>query len=194
MGLEKFDDAIAEYLETKRKRTIDALKLAQFSDSEIAQQCAYIEKEIFDFVKCNEPYAQLLMDLEHIFSKTFNLYSLTEIAKKKNPDNPSYVIQSWLRDINTLQFLCLWEKDNNVYFIEESAKELIEKTKQPSFTMTAKLWIKNTRAIGIRSKQGHGGGTLAQQEIAIDFITWTFPEKRYELSKLIVNKIMQLKD
>lgn len=83
-------------------------------------------------------------------------------------------------------------KDNNQYFTEEAAKELIEKIKQPSFTMTAKLWIKNTRATGIRSKQGHGGGTLARQEIAIDFITWTFPEKRYELSKLIVNKIMQI--
>lgn len=194
MGLEKFDDAIAEYLETKRKRTIDALKLAQLSDNEIDQHCADIEKEILGFVKCNEAYAQLLMDLEHIHSKTYNLYSLTEIAKKKNHDNPSYVIQSWLRDINTLQFLYLWEKDNNSYFIEETAKELIEKTKQPSFTMTAKLWIKNTRATGIRSKQGHGGGTLARQEIAIDFITWAFPEKRYELSKLIVNKIMQLKE
>ena len=60
--------------------------------------------------------------------------------------------------------------------------------------MTAKLWIKNTRATGIKSKQGHGGGTLARQEIAIDFITWAFPEKRYELSKLIVNKIMQIKE
>ncbi len=194
MGLEKFDDAIAEYLETKCKHIRESLKLADISDSEIEQYCANIEKEILDFVKCNEAYAQLLMDLEHIFSKTFNLYSLTEIAKKKNNDNPSYVIQSWLRDINTLQFLCLWEKDNNSYFIEAAAKELIEKTKQPSFTMTAKLWIKNTRAIGIRSKQGHGGGTFAQQEIAIDFITWAFPEKRYELSKLIVNKIMQLQD
>lgn len=38
------------------------------------------------------------------------MYSLTETAKKKNPDNPSYVIQSWLRDINTLQFLYLWKK------------------------------------------------------------------------------------
>lgn len=194
MGLEKFDDAIAEYIETKRKHTIKALKMAQLSNSEIDQYCAEIEKEILGFVKCNEPYAQLLMDLEHIHSKKYNLYSLTEIAKKKNHDNPSYVIQSWLRDINTLQFLYLWEKDNNQYFIEEAAKELIEKTKQPSFTMTAKLWIKNTRAIGIRSKQGHGGGTLVSQEIAIDFITWVFPEKRYELSKLIVNKIMQLKD
>lgn len=86
------------------------------------------------------------------------------------------------------------EKDNNQYFIEEAAKELIEKTKQPSFTMTAKLWIKNTWATGIRSKQGHGGGALAGKRSPIDFITWTFPEKRYELSKLIVTKIMQLKD
>ena len=194
MGLEKFDDAIAEYLETKRKRTIDALKLAQLSDSEIDRHCADIEKEILDFVKCNEAYAQLLMDLEHIHSKAYKLYSLTEIAKKKNQGNPSYVIQSWLRDINTLQFLYRWEKDHNSYFIGEAAQELIEKTRQPSFTMTAKLWIKNTRATGIRSKQGHGGGTLARQEIAIDFITWVFPEKRYELSKLIVNKIMQLQD
>ena len=194
MGLEKFDDAIAEYLETKCKHTREALKLANLSDSDIEKYCADIEKKILGFVKCNEPYAQLLMDLEHIFSKTFNMYSLAEIAKKKNHDNPNYVIQRCLRDINTLQFLYLWEKDNNSYFIEEAAKELIEKTKHPSFTLTAKLWIRNTRAIGLRSKQGHGGGTLASQEIAIDFITWVFPEKRYELSKLIVNKIMQLQD
>lgn len=194
MGLEKFDDAIAEYLETKCKHTREALKLANLSDSDIEKYCADIEKKILGFVKCNEPYAQLLMDLEHIFSKTFNMYSLAEIAKKKNHDNPNYVIQRCLRDINTLQFLYLWEKDNNSYFIEEAAKELIEKTKHPSFTLTAKLWIRNTLAIGLRSKQGHGGGTLASQEIAIDFITWVFPEKRYELSKLIVNKIMQLQD
>lgn len=88
MGLEKFDDAIAEYIEAKRKHTIDALKLAKLSDSEIDQYCADIEKEILGFVKCNEAYAQLLIDLEHVFSKTYNLYSHTEIAKKKNHDNP----------------------------------------------------------------------------------------------------------
>ena len=56
--------------------------------------------------------------------------------------------------------------------------------------MTAKLWIKNTRAIGIRSKQGHGIGTIVRQEITIDFITRVFPGKRYELSILLVNKII----
>lgn len=160
MGLEKFDDVIAEYLEIKRKQTISALKLAQLSDGEINQYCADIEKEILGFVKCNEAYTQILMGLEYVHSKKYNLYSLTEIAKKKNHDNHSYVIQSWLRDINALQFLCLWEEDNNSYFIEEEAKELIEKTKQPSFTLTAILWIKNTQATGIRSKHGQGGGRL----------------------------------
>ena len=46
MGLEKFDDAIAEYLETKRKHTRDALKLANLSDSDIEKYCADIEKEM----------------------------------------------------------------------------------------------------------------------------------------------------
>ena len=44
MGLEKFDDAIAEYLETKCKHTRESLKLADISDSEIEQYCANIEK------------------------------------------------------------------------------------------------------------------------------------------------------
>ena len=50
MGLEKFDDAIAEYLETKRKHTRDALKLADLSDSDIEKYCADIEKEIQSFI------------------------------------------------------------------------------------------------------------------------------------------------
>ena len=37
IGLEKFDDAIAEYLETKCKHTIESLKIADISDNEIEQ-------------------------------------------------------------------------------------------------------------------------------------------------------------
>ena len=33
-----------------------------------------------------------------------------------------------------------------------------------------------------------GGGTLAQRDIAIDFHAWVFPEKRYELIKVISGK------
>ena len=53
------------------------------------------------------PYARVHMDLEHLLYKDENLYSLTEIARKKNSKNPSYAIQAWLRDVKTLELLCL---------------------------------------------------------------------------------------
>ena len=48
--------------------------------------------------------------------------SLTEIARLKNFKNPSYVIQSWLRDRNTLDFLFQWENENNRLF-QNSARQ-----------------------------------------------------------------------
>ena len=68
MGLEKFDDAIAEYLETKCKHTREALKLANLSDSDIEKYCADIEKEILGFVKCNESLCAITHGLRtHLF-------------------------------------------------------------------------------------------------------------------------------
>lgn len=42
--------------------------------------------------------------------------SLTDIAKKKDGEYPSYAIQNWLRSKNTLQFLGVWEHLNNIDF------------------------------------------------------------------------------
>lgn len=151
------------------------------------------QREICKLLEANEPYARVLMDLEHLLYKDENLYSLTEIARRKNSKNPSYVIQAWLRDVKTLELLCLWEKEHNRLFDQEEANKLIVKTKEPSFTITAKVWIEKTSAQGIVSKQGKGGGTFAHHEIAIDFITWLFPEKRYQLSKMLINRILDLK-
>ena len=85
---------------------------------------------------------ELLMDLEHIHSKAHKLYSLTAIAKKKNQGNPSYVYTKLAQRYKHSAFSIFVEKDIISYFIEEAAKELIEKTREPSFTMTAKLWKK----------------------------------------------------
>ena len=35
--------------------------------------------------------------------------SLTDIAKYKNTDDPRFVIQNWMRNRNTLEFIGLWE-------------------------------------------------------------------------------------
>lgn len=101
------------------------------------------------------------------------------------------MIQSWLRDRNTLEFLRIWEKEHNSHdFNDEAAKKLIEKTHEPSFTLTAKVWTAETKAQGIESKQGSNGGTFAVEQIAVDFITWLCPERRYELIKLISKRAL----
>ena len=124
-----------------------------------------------------------------------DMVPLTVFARRKNETNPGYVIQSWLRDRNTIEFLRLWEKEHNqYYFDDEAAIRLIERTHEPSFTLTAKIWIKETNAKGIQSKQGANGGTFAYNEIAIDFITWLYPEKRYELIKLISMRVLSMWD
>ncbi len=42
--------------------------------------------------------------------------SLTDVAKVKNPDNPRFVIQNWMRTIDTISFIGLWEILNNDQF------------------------------------------------------------------------------
>lgn len=186
MDLEMYDDAVAEYLDNI-ERTVKELQEKSAISNEMAEYTLEdTKKTIQKYLETNRPYAQLLMDLKHLESKDKSTYSLTEIAKKKDEFNPSYIIQSWLRNVNTLELLCLWEKEHNPDFNLEEAKKLIDKTKEPSFTLTAKIWIANTNAKGLISKQGKGGGTFAHHEIVIDFITWLFPEKRYELLKMIL--------
>lgn len=80
--------------------------------------------------------------------------SLTEIARAHSEDAPGYVIQSWLRNGNTLAFLNFWEQENNPNYSAVGYAELSKRKKNASFTLTPKLWIDQTKAIGIVSKQG----------------------------------------
>lgn len=43
-------------------------------------------------------------------------FSLTDIARYKNQDEPRFVIQNWMRRIDTIQYLGLWEQLNNPNF------------------------------------------------------------------------------
>lgn len=114
--------------------------------------------------------------------------SLTEVAQAHSSDAPGYVIQSWLRSGNTLAFLNLWEIENNPNYRQEGYKELLEKKKAASFTLTPKLWITQTNAIGVTSKQGKSGGTFAHPVIACEFASWLVPEFKMMLLNLSLNK------
>lgn len=135
-----------------------------------------------------ERYARREATVLQCKSQDESYISLTEIAKAHTDDAPGYVIQSWLRSGNTLAFLNLWEKENNPEYCESGYIELLEKKKAASFTLMPKLWIDQTKAIGISSKQGKSGGTFAHPVIACEFSSWLAPEFKMLLLKLSLNR------
>jgi KilA-N domain len=42
--------------------------------------------------------------------------SLTDIARFKDSERTDYIIQNWLRNRNTIEFLGIWEQLNNPHF------------------------------------------------------------------------------
>ena len=87
--------------------------------------------------------------------------SLTDIAKRFYSENPSYVIQRWLRSRNMIVFLGQWEGESNLSFDKQAFQQLLVDVRSPSYTLPPIRWIEKTNAIGITSKWGKNGGTTA---------------------------------
>ena len=85
--------------------------------------------------------------------------SLTDIAKYRNSDDPRFVIQNWMRNRNTLEFIGLWEALNNENFNRVQFDAFRNEAGLNRFTMTPQKWIESTHAIGIIAKAGRYGGT-----------------------------------
>lgn len=102
--------------------------------------------------------------------------SLTYIAKYKNTDDPRFVIQNWMRNRNTLEFMGLWEILNNPNFNRVQFDTFRNEAGLNRFTMTPSKWIESTGSIGIVSKSGRYGGTYAHYDIAMEFASWLSPE------------------
>lgn len=101
--------------------------------------------------------------------------SLTDIARYKS-DDPTAVIQNWMRNRDVLEFLGLWEKLHNDNFKPLEFEGFRKQAGANAFTMSPKKWIETTSAIGIVSKAGRYGGTYAHSDIAMSFATWISPE------------------
>lgn len=114
-----------------------------------------------------------------------DMVSLTELARQYSADSPGYVIQSWMRSRNTLEFLRQWENDMNGEFDDRACEDLIQQAHTTSLTVTPSLWIRRTHAVGMRVKQGKGGGVSAYPEIAADFRLWLDPAERLALVRLM---------
>ena len=102
--------------------------------------------------------------------------SLTDIARYKNTDDPRFVIQNWMRNRNTLEFIGLWEVLNNTNFNRVQFDTFRNEAGLNRFSMTPSKWIESTNDIGIVSKAGRYGGTYAHYDIAMEFASWLSPE------------------
>ena len=109
--------------------------------------------------------------------------SLTDIARYKDPQRTDYIIQNWLRNRNTIEFLGMWEKLNNTDFNPIGFDGFRKKAGLNSFILTSKQWIEKTKAVGLISKAGRYGGTYAHKDIAFEFASWISVEFKLYLIK-----------
>lgn len=111
--------------------------------------------------------------------------SLTEIARQHFNGPPGYIIQSWMRSRNTMEFLKQRELASNPVFDCAACDELIQRAKMTSFTLTPTQWVRKTKVIGMVVKQGKGGGVKAHPDIATDFQMWLDPSLRLSLIRFM---------
>lgn len=122
--------------------------------------------------------------------------SLTDMARYKDADRSDYIIQNWLRNRNTVEYLGIWEQLNNPDFNPIEFDGFRKQAGLNSFSLTAKRWIEATNAVGLVSRSGRYGGTYAHPDIAFEFASWISVEfKLYlikEFQRLKADELKQL--
>jgi len=109
--------------------------------------------------------------------------SLTDIARHRDAARGDYIIQNWMRNRNTIEFLGIWEQLNNPEFNSIEFDGIRNLSGLNSFSLTPKRWVSQTGAIGIIAKTGRYGGTFAHKDIAFEFASWVSVEFKLYLIK-----------
>ena len=97
--------------------------------------------------------------------------SLTDLAKFKT-EEPDKVIEHWMRNRNTIDYIAVWETLYNPNFDVAVLNALRFDSSTNTFMLSPKRWVEETNAIGIFSKIGRNGGTFAHKDIAFKFASW----------------------
>ncbi|HLC49072.1 MAG TPA: KilA-N domain-containing protein [Candidatus Andersenbacteria bacterium] len=110
--------------------------------------------------------------------------SLTDIARFRDKERTEYIIQNWMRNRDTVEFLGIWENLYNPNFKHIEFDVFKNQAGANSFSLTPKRWIESVNAIGLMSKAGrYGGGTFAHKDIAFEFAAWISAEFKLYLIK-----------
>ena len=119
-----------------------------------------------------------------IYTEKLDEYiSLTDIARYRDAERSDYILQNWMRNRSTIEFMGLWEIFNNPDFNSIEFDGIKNISGSNSFALTPKRWIETTNAKGIVSKTGRYGGTFAHRDIAFEFASWLSAEFKFYLIK-----------
>ncbi|RKY53722.1 MAG: KilA-N domain-containing protein [Candidatus Neomarinimicrobiota bacterium] len=114
--------------------------------------------------------------------------SLSDMVKSF--EGKSALIEQWLRNKDTVEFLGIWEQINNPSFNSLEFEGIKNASGTNRFYLSAKKWINATNAIGLIAKAGRYGGTFAHKDIAFEFGSWLSAEFKLYLIK----EFQRLKD
>jgi hypothetical protein len=107
--------------------------------------------------------------------------SLTDMVR--DIENGLVLIEKWLRNKNTIEFIGTWEEIYNSDFNSPEFEGIKNEAGLNRFSLSVKMWINKTNAIGIMAKAGRYGGTYAHKDIAFEFASWISPKFKLYLIK-----------
>lgn len=107
--------------------------------------------------------------------------SLTDMVR--NIENGLALIEKWLRNKNTIEFLGIWEEMYNPDFNSPEFEGIKNEAGLNRFILSVKQWVSKTNSRGIIAKAGRYGGTYAHKDIAFEFASWVSPQFKLYLLK-----------
>jgi hypothetical protein len=108
--------------------------------------------------------------------------SLTDMVR--NIENGLSLIEGWLRNKNTIEYLGVWEQINNPNFNSPEFAIIKNEAGTNRFTLSVKKWSTKTNGVCLVAKTGrYGSGTYAHRDIAFEFGSWLSPEFKFYLIK-----------
>ncbi|MGL4942970.1 MAG: KilA-N domain-containing protein [Thermoguttaceae bacterium] len=114
--------------------------------------------------------------------------SLTDMVRSH--EHGTALIERWLRNKNTLEFLGIWEEMYNPNFNSIEFEGIRNAAGLNRFAISVKQWAEATNSCGLIAKAGRYGGTYAHKDIAFEFASWVSPKFKLYLIK----EFQRLKD
>ena len=107
--------------------------------------------------------------------------SLTDMVR--GIENGLSLIEKWLRNKNTIEFLGIWEEMYNPDFNSPEFEGIKNEAGLNRFILSVKQWTEKTNSKGLIAKAGRYGGTYAHKDIAFEFASWVSPQYKLYLLK-----------